>query len=122
MRLGCQMHDRIRRGDRAFRSFTGEQRLGHAEVTNVAADKYVATVTMWPVPLVHVRQALEIARVRQQIQVHDRAPRIALQPPAHEVRADKSRTARNEEAPGLERRHPRLSSYRGRSARSAESG
>src|SRR3954465_14943045 len=114
------MRDRIRRRDRASRSFTREQRLGHAEVTNVAADKYVAAVTVWPVLLVHVRQALEIARVRQEIQVHDRDPRIVLQHPAHEVRADESRTACNEEAPGLERRHPRLSSYRGRSARSTE--
>src|SRR5439155_20100376 len=119
VRLGGKVDDGLRPGRTAVPRQQGPHQC---EIPDVAAHESVPAVPVPPEALLDVLEALHIARVGEQVEVHHVDVVLVLQHPADEVGSDEAGAAGDEQTGGGEGGHRTGPPYSGRSGRSSESG
>ena len=89
MGLGGEVEDRVR----GMFPRAVEQRCHQLRVTDVPVDEAIPAFPLRAVLRLHVGQALEIPRVRQQVEIDDVDLRVALEQVTDQVRANEPRAA-----------------------------
>ena len=113
MRLGGHVDDGVGGRDAPrdgvamgrLRRLPREHPAQRLEVAHVRPDEEVAAVAapIGPIPPEYVGQTLQVAGVRQEIEVHDPYVWIAREHPAHKVDADEAGAAGHEYIPHVSR-------------------